>query len=144
MKILKATIRNLADIGKLMKDEFSKPPFNEKDTMSAILKSLNFYFKIGKIYVAVINKEIGGVLVFKIEQYWEGPVIIIEDLAVKEKFKKQGIGKGLMKFIEKYSRNKKIKSILFSTHKKSRAIKFYEKLGYKLEKDRISMRKNLK
>ena len=144
MKIRKAIKKDLKEIGKLMKKEFSKPPFNERDSINNVLKSLNFYFKICKIYAAKVEKEIVGVIIFKTEQYWEGSVIIIEDLAIKEKFKKQNIGKELMKFVEKYAKKKKIKSILFATHKKSKAVKFYEKMNYKKEKNTIIMRKNFK
>lgn len=100
MKIQRAKKKDLKEIGKLMKKEFAKPPFNERDSLNAVLKSLNFYYKISKIYVAV-EKDIFGVIVFKKEQYWEGLVIIIEDSAVDEKFKKQGVGKSLMEYVEK-------------------------------------------
>jgi len=96
MKVRRAVKKDSREIANLMREEFTKPPFNEKTTSKAVLKSLHFYFKIGKIYVAIKNNKIMGVIVFKIEQYWEGPVIIVEDLAVKENFKKQGIGKHLM------------------------------------------------
>ena len=144
MKIRKATRKNLKEIGILMKKELSKPPFNEKDSMKNVLKSLNFYHKIAEIYFAEENKEIIGVLVFQIEQWWEGPIIIIQDLVVKKDFQKQNVGKDLMKFVEKYDINKKAKQIYFETNKKSRAIKFYKKSGYKINKDRISMSKKLK
>jgi ribosomal protein S18 acetylase RimI-like enzyme len=144
MTIRKAKKTDLKEIGKLMKEEFSKKPFNERDSMNAILKSLDFYYKTAKIYVADFEKEIAGVLVFQIEQWWEGQVIIIQDLAVKSKFKKQGIGKRLMNFVENYSGENKIKRVYFETNKKSPAIRFYKKLGYKINKQRISLSKKLK
>ena len=143
MKIRKATKKDLKRIAEIMRIEFAKPPFKDVEPLRAVLKSLNFYFKIGNIYVAVIEQKIVGVLVFKIEQFWEGRVIIIEDLAVEEKFKKQGVGKSLMNYIESYAKKKKIKAIYFITHKKSKAVKFYQKFGYKI-KDNLCMKKNLK
>lgn len=144
MKIKKARKNDLKEIGKLMKKEFSKPPFNEKDSIKNVLKSLNFYLINAEIYITQIEKEVAGVLVFQIERWWEGPVIIIQDLAIKESFKKQGVGRDLMKFIEGYAKNKRVKKIHFETNKKSSAIKFYQRLGYKINKDRISMSKNIK
>ena len=144
MKIRKATKKDLRKIAEIMRTEFAKPPFKEIESFSVVLKSLNFYFKIGNIYVAIMDKKIVGVVVFKIEQYWEGQVIIIEDLAVEEKFKKQEIGKRLMNYIESYAKKKKIKSICFSTHKKSSAVKFYQKQGYKLDKNTVFMRRKIK
>ena len=49
-----------------------------------------------------------------------------------------------MKFVEKYAKKKKAKFILFDTHKKSKAIQFYKKLGYKQNKNIIFMGKKLK
>ena len=144
MKIRKATKKDLKNIGKLMKTEFSKSPFNEKAPMKAVLKSLEFYNKLGKIYVSISNQQIAGVIIFKEELFWEGPVILIEDLAVDERFKKQGIGTDLMNFIEVYAKKKKAKFIGFIAHKKSNAIKFHKKLGYKLKKSTIIMKKEIK
>ncbi len=144
MKIRKGTKKDLKRIAEIMKTEFAKPPFNEKATLSAILKSLNFYMRIGEIYVALTNNKIVGITVFKKEQFWEGPVIIIEDLVVDEEFKKQGIGKSLMNYVESHARRIKIKSICFKTHKKSPSVKFYQKYGYKSDKNAVFMKKKLK
>ena len=144
MKIIKAKKKDLKEIAKLMLEEFSKPPWKHNESIREVLKSINFYFKIGEIYFIKINKEIMGIIVFKIEQYWEGEVIIIEDLVVKDKFKKQNIEKGLMKFVESYAKKKKIRRTLFTTNKKSKSVSFYKKIGYKIKKNVISMFKDLK
>ena len=144
MKIRKAIKEDLKDVGKLMRQEFSKYPFNEKDSIKDILESLKFYFKIGNIFVSVVDEKIIGVVVVKFEQYWEGKVTIIEDLAVDRKFQHKNVGKMLMQFVEDYSKKKNSKFVLFSTNKKSKAIRFYKKLRYKIDKNRISMRKKLK
>lgn len=140
-KIRKAKKDDLKEIGKLMLKEFSKAPFNEDNSLSSVLKSLNFYFRIGKIYITLEDKKIIGVIVFKEEQYWEGLVIIIEDLAIDENFQKQGIGKKLLNHLDKYSKKRKVSSINFITNKKSRLINFYKKLGYKINKNRVYFEK---
>ena len=144
MRIRKATKKDIREIAKLMIEEFSKPPFKEKTTINSVTKSLNFYFKIGKAFVAVEDRKIVGIVVFKVEQWWEGPVILIEDLAVKEDFKKQRIGKKLTDRVEEHAKKIKASSVSFATNSKSSAVKFYTKQGYKKEKNRIFMRKNLK
>ena len=144
MKIRKATSKDYKQIANLMNEEFSRPPFNEKSNLNAILKSIKFFHKIGNINLAVENKEIVGVVVFKQEQYWEGPAILIEDLAIRRDFQKKGIGTLLMKDLEKRAKKKKINSIYFLTHKKSSAIIFYKKLGYKQSKNTVFFRKKLK
>jgi len=144
MTIRKATKNDVEEIAKLMLEEFSKPPFNEKTTINSVIKSLNFYFKIGKVFVAMEDKKIVGIVVFKVEQWWEGPVILIEDLAVKEDFKKQGTGKSLTDAVESYGKKIRAKAVSFATNSKSSAVKFYIKHGYKKEKNRIFMRKKFK
>jgi len=144
IKISKATNRDIKEIAKLMLEEFAKPPFNEKASIKAVLKSLKFYLKIGMPYIAIADKKIVGVVIFKVEQYWEGQVIIIEDLAVKEIFKKQGIGKMLIGEVEAYAKKNKIKAICFSTDNNPPAVKFYQRQGYKIRKNRISMEKKIK
>ena len=144
MKIRKAKKEDLQEVGKLMLEEFSKPPFNEKVLFNNVLKSLSFYFNIGIIYILLEKNKIIGVVVFKIEQYWEGKVIIIEDLAVKEKYKRKGIGRLLINKVENYAKNNKIKYINFLTNKKSKSIKFYKKLGYKLLKNTVAFKKKIK
>lgn len=143
MRIRKATKKDIREIAKLMLEEFSKPPFKEKTTISSVIKSLNFYFKIGTIFVAIEDKTIVGIVVFKVEQWWEGPVILIEDLAVKEALKKQGIGKNLIDKVEDYAKEIKAKTVSFTTHQKSSATKFYIKQGYKIEKNTLFMKKSV-
>jgi len=144
MKIRKAEKKDLKNIGELMINEYSKPPFKENEPIKNVLKSLEFYYKKAKINVAEKDKKIKGVIVFQIEQWWEGQVIIIQDLAINKEFQKKGIGKLLMNFVERYACNNNIKRIYFGTNKKSPSIKFYKKLGYKIVKGKISMSKKIK
>jgi len=67
-----------------------------------------------------------------------------EDLAVKEEYKEQGIGKNLITKIEDYAKQNKIKRILFKTHKKSSAVDFYKKLGYKQNKNILDFEKKIR
>jgi N-acetylglutamate synthase-like GNAT family acetyltransferase len=143
MEVRDAKSKDLQEIAKIMIQEFSKPPFKEKTVIDPVIKSLKFYLKIGKIFVAIKNKKIIGVVVFKVEQWWEGQVILIEDLTVKEGFKKQEIGKILTDWVERYAIKIKAKAVAFTTNKKSSFVKFYTKEGYKREKNTIFLRKDL-
>ncbi|MEK6873077.1 MAG: GNAT family N-acetyltransferase [Nanoarchaeota archaeon] len=127
IKIIKATRRNIKEIGKLMLDEFLKLPFNERVSFNSVIKSINFYSKIGKVYITLDKNEIIGIVIFKIEKYWEGLVIIIEDLAVKDEYKKQGVAKSLMDSVEDFAIKNKITAIYFSTNKKSSSVKFFQR-----------------
>ncbi|MDO8537394.1 MAG: GNAT family N-acetyltransferase [archaeon] len=143
-KFRKATKKDIKKIALLMQKEFNKPPFNEKASIKAVMKSLNFFLKTGQIFTAVKQKQIIGVVVFKIEQWWQGQVIIIEDLAVKQELQKQKVGKMLLNKVEEFAGTNKIKLICFKTNKKSNSIKFYKKEGYKIRQNIIEMEKKIK
>lgn len=143
VRIRRATKKDLKPMAELMLVEFSKRPFDETASIRSVLKSLEFYLKLGRAHVAVVDKVIAGVVVFKVEQYWERRVLIIEDLAIKQEFKKQGVGKQLLESVEKHAKTNKIRSIQFLTNSKSPAVKFYQKQGYSKSKYTILMRKRL-
>jgi len=144
MEIRSATKKDIDEISKLMLSSFTKPPFKEKDNIKAVKESLNFYFKIGKSFIAVENKEIIGVIIFKTERYWEGEVVVVEDLAVKEEDRDQGVGHKLMLEVEKYAKKNKAKKVSFDTHKKSSAVKFYKEQGYKINQNTVSLSKKIR
>lgn len=144
MKICKANKKDFKKIAKLMLKEFGKPPFKDNAPLKNVLKTLNFYNKIGKIWILIQDKKIIGAIVFKIEQYWEGLVVIIEDLVIDSKYKGKDYEIKLIELIEKYAKRKNVKAIFFSTHKKSTSLNKYKKLGYKKDKNTISMFKKIK
>ena len=81
----------------------------------------------------------GGV-VFQIEQWWEGKVMVISDLFVVN----QNITKSLMEFLEEYCCKNNVVKIYFETNKKSSSAKLYKKMGYKINRSRIAMEKKIK
>ncbi len=144
MQIRKATLNDIPKIAKLLLKAFQKPPFNEKASTRMVTQSLRFYFKIGAGFVAIYKKEIVGVIYYKIEQFWRGPVLLVEDLAVKKEFERKNVGKRLMEKIEELAAKRKIKMITFITNQKSPAKTFYKKVGYKQRKDLIIFEKQIR
>lgn len=138
MEIRRARKKDLENAGKLMLEEFSKPPFNEDSSLDEVLESLNFYFKLGEIYVAE-EDEIEGVVVFKVEQWWQGPVIIIEDLAANS----EEVEKELLEKVESYANENDIVSINFITHQDSPDIEFLKNRGYEVKDGVIEMGKRV-
>ena len=49
--------KDLKENAKLMIEELSKPPFNEKTNLKSVLKSLNFYFNIESSMVFGVSLE---------------------------------------------------------------------------------------
>ena len=140
-KILYSDTRSVA---KLLLRELSKPPYNENVSLSAVIKSLRFFLKIGMGFVAIEKNELAGVIYFKVEQFWTGPTMEIEDLVVDETFQGKGVGKKLLQKIEEFAKNKKVVHIILSTSRKAKATGFYKKLGYQQMTNTIVFRKQLK
>ena len=144
MNIRKASTRDFVKIAKIMLEEFGKPPFKDKAPLRNVLKTLKFYNRIGVVLVLELEQRIIGSVIFKVEQYWKGRVIIIEDLVVDSKFKKDDFESFILRNVEKYAKKKNVKTIYFFTHKKSPSLNKYKKIGYREDKTTIFMHKNLK
>jgi hypothetical protein len=132
----------LRDVGKLMIGEFSKSPFNENVGLDDVFESLMFYCKNAEIYVAD-DDEILGIVVFQVEQWWEGKVAIVQDLVAVKSLEDGSVDKDLMEFLEGYCNKNGIVKIYFETNKKSSSVGLYKKMGYKINKDRIAMEKKI-
>ncbi|MDZ4256617.1 MAG: hypothetical protein U1C71_03350, partial [archaeon] len=83
MRIRQATAKDIIPMARLMMDVYSKPPFNARRPLSEAVKSLRYYLKMGHAFVAEERKELVGATVLRVDRFWEGNVLIIEDLAVK-------------------------------------------------------------
>ncbi len=68
---------------------------------------------------------------------------LLRSAAVRSDSQGKGIGKRLMEKIESDCKKSKIKNISLTTHKKG-AFKFYKKIGYKPNKNRIYFEKRLR
>lgn len=139
-KIIPTDIRSVAE---LLHEELSKPPYNEKAPLSAAIKSVKFFLKIGNGFVAIEKRNIVGVIYFKIEIWWSGPAMEIEDLVVKKEFQGKGIGKALLQKAEAFAKKKKVTRVVLNTNRHSAARKFYEKAGYEWLKNTVAYRKKL-
>lgn len=144
MKIRPASGKDKHKIAGLMLEEFSKPPFNEKAGRYQAVKSLEHYLRTGKAFVAEEKGQLAGVIVLKKERWWEGQVILIEDLAVSQAHKGKGTETKLLNKAEAHAKKAKASMIGFTTHRRSPSLKHYTRQGYRKEKDTIFMRKELR
>jgi ribosomal protein S18 acetylase RimI-like enzyme len=102
---------------------------SKKDVKKYTLKRMNKKEEL--FYGHKIGQEIVGYVTLKpffpgykhCEVYW---------LAVKENYQKHGIGKKLMRFIEKVAKDKGFRKVcLYTGEDMVNAQKFYERIGYK-------------
>jgi len=143
MLIRQSTLKDLKSIAEIFRIESSKPPYNKKKTPKKTLEGIKEDFKGNDIYVAVVNNEIVGFVMVKIDpgiknQLW------INELWILKEYQGQGIGKKLMNKIETIYKKKGIKIFKLVAHtEKGGAIVFYKKLNYKEDKSMVYMEKRL-
>ena len=143
MKIRKATKKDFKEISRLIKTEYLKH-YKEKWTEKNAIKTLNYYWRIGKIFVAEIEKKVVGFIIIREEYYNDGKSVMVEELVINGKNQGMGIGKKLMDFIEEYCKKNKINFIWLITSKKATAFKFYKKIGYRYKENTAYFSKELK
>ena len=87
------------------------------------------------LYVAEYNDEIAGtfaVLIMDNLAHRGEPSSIVEDVVIRRDLQGKGIGREMMKFAMKISRQKGCYKMVLSSHlRRENAHKFYESLGFK-------------
>lgn len=143
MKIRKATKKDFNKIAELINKEYSKSPYKEPWKKLDAIKTLEYFSKIGSIYV-LTDKEIVGFIIFRIEFYNGSKGIMIEDLVVDSDFQGKGYGKKMVEYVEDFGRKQKVKGIWLLASKEAPAYHFYKKIGYKLKEKMRVFGKELK
>jgi GNAT superfamily N-acetyltransferase len=108
------------------------------------LKTVGYYFEIGKINVSIVDGKVVGFIIHSEEFYNKGINILIEELIVDSSFQGTGLGKELVKSVEDYARVKDANMVYFFSNKKSRAFTFYKMNGYIPNDDFVIMEKRLR
>ncbi|MBU1046857.1 GNAT family N-acetyltransferase [Patescibacteria group bacterium] len=115
---------------------YKKPEseFFTKNDFEKMIKDQNCNFLIAKEdekvlgYIIAYKKEISETSILKPRKY-----IFINDLAVKDNYKRQGVGSLLMEKIEEWAREIKINEIELNVwFFNKEAFSFYEERGYKV------------
>lgn len=143
MIIRKAKRGDFNKIAELMNKEYSKHPYHEPWKKKNAIKTLNYFSKVGEIFV-LIDKEIIGFIISRDEYYNDGGSTMIEELIVDSDFQGKGFGKKLVNSVERHCKKKKIKRVLLMASKNASAFHFYKKMGYVPSKRTVLFRKELK
>lgn len=114
-----------------------KQAFKKHNILKQSKNKVLAYFKDKIVFTAIENKEVaGGVMIRVIQTAGTHSVWKINHLAVAKKYQNKGIGTALVKEAEqeiKKRSKKTIKIELSVSDEEKPLIKFWKKLGYKLE-----------
>lgn len=142
MKIVKATSKDIPEISRIFMEEFNKNPYNEcwdKDTSKEKIKR---YFKKSLVLVAE-EKNLVGFLIGSTDNWGKTEWGYIDEICVDSKHQGKGTGKMLVDAFTKILEKKGIHKIWLMTNAKSNAYKFYDKIGFKLDKKYILMERKI-
>ena len=145
MRIRKEKTKNLNEISKLFKEEFTKSPYNQKWTKEQVKKIIKNYFNKDNILILIEDKIILGFIIFKIKPWNYNDICEIQELVIKKEAQGKGYGSKLIKYLEQFLK-KRQKNIWMNiqVNKKSKAIEFYKKNSYKILNDLAIMWKEIK
>jgi len=142
VKIRKAKKGDLKEIARIYREGYMV--YNEKWTFDKAVKKIRSYSKDkkDKIFVAVVDNNIVGFIIFH-EYEWINKNGFIDELFVDKKFRGGGIGGELVRHIVDYFKKRKIKEVELLANTKSKAMKFYKKMGFK-KSDWVWMERKVK
>jgi len=129
MKIRRAKKEDFKEMAKILREESSKKPYNEKYSSVKSMQEIKLLAK-SELYVAIVENSVVGFIASSVTRD-DKKKAYVNELWVTLKFQGIGIGKSLMKFIENKYKAKGIKVIRLVAKKSSGAFKFYKKLKYK-------------
>lgn len=109
----------------LFEDVFERENFSipKDEHLKKVLGKADF-----DVFVALLNdKVVGGITTYIIDQYYsEKPLAYIYDLAVDIRLQRQGIGKQLILFVNKYYTEKGFEEVYVQAEKEDKhAVSFY-------------------
>ena len=91
-------------------------------------------------FIAEVDDKVVGFASFFFAYYsWSGKALYLDDLFVKEEFRKQGIGKKLLEAVIDFAKSEKCKKIRWQVSKwNANAIEFYKKMGAQINEVEIN------
>ncbi|WP_340395466.1 GNAT family N-acetyltransferase [Paenibacillus sp. FSL E2-0177] len=128
-------MESLSELGNLYQELMNKPSdLNKLEEVFKVVKADNRYILLG----AFVEGELLGSLMGIVCQDLVGdckPFMVIENVVVSVRARRQGVGKKLMNAIEQAARERDCYYIiLVSGEQRKEAHVFYESLGYRDEK----------
>jgi len=108
------------------------PKLGSKEQLMKLLIKQDFH----AVIVYKNDRIIGGLTAYELERYYtDKSELYIYDIAVKDEFQNQGIGKKMINYLKKYSLENGIETIFVQAHSEDvQAVKFYESTFGKGEK----------
>lgn len=147
MEIKKLSTENIEDIKFVIKETFSREPWNDDwhDEQQFQLYILDLIDNKNSLSLGLYdNGELIGVSLGRIKHWYTGTEYWIDDLAVLPKVQGHGCGLKFIDLIEKFMKEKGIVGIVLFTEKDIPAYGLYVKKDFEEQENRVFFEKRLK
>ena len=145
MEIRELNVNNIDDIKNAILNIFSKDPWNDTWTEEQLhlyvlelienKNSLSFGF--------YENQNLVGISLGKVKHWCEGTEYWIEEFGILPEKQKSGLGSLFLTFIERVLKSKEVTSIVLLTENMVPAYTFYQKNGFKEQKETVFFSKKI-
>jgi ribosomal protein S18 acetylase RimI-like enzyme len=132
-----AAEKDLSQLLELMRELYrhEKLDFNEEAARSGLNKTL-LDPTVGSAYLILADEEVAGYLLltscFSLEQ--QGKFILLDELYIREKFRRRGLARSAVEFAETVCRKMGIKSLRLEVIRKNKAAQaLYDSMGFQRE-----------
>lgn len=134
-------INSIEELVPVYIETFNSAPWNDDWTMETATKRLHQIISIEDFYGLSIykNNQLCGVILGNEQQYCNEKLFEIKEFFIKNSIRGKGIGSILFTEFKERLREKDIDKIILLTLNSDDTKKFYEKHGFKIEKDMIFM-----
>lgn len=124
--------------------EFERAPAEVTNTEAMMIQDGFGSHPLFGLLVAAAENEIVGMAIHYVRySTWKGPMLYLEDLYVKEKFRGRGIGSGLFEACVKHAANKAYRGMFWQVLEwNTDAIDFYKKYNSTLDPEWINGKLN--
>lgn len=135
----------LKECSKIYPSIFNRNPWNENWTEETAYKRLSEIYNTPnfKGIVCMKNEKIIGGILGNLENWDEGLKYSLKEFFIDISIQGTGLGSRMIKFIEENLKNTNVKSIELYTLKGISTEEFYNKNGYKIDRNIIIMEKSI-
>ena len=132
--------KHMSHCAKILMDIYNNNVLNEGWTEESSNDICNFYFKLNPdlFFVAIVENKIVGFTFSYIKPWADGNQLMIEEIAVDEKFRKQGIATKLLKTLITTAKSKySVVCVNGTTYNGENGMPFswYERIGFQKVED---------
>lgn len=141
----KITLENINEMADLFVESFNASPWNEKWTKETASKRLHQMINVEDFYglCAYEENEICGMILGRMEQYYDGMVFQIKEFCIKNTKRGRGFGSVIFQEFKKRLKEKGIIEIYLMTKRGEFTEDFYRKQDVAVYTDMIIMGKRL-